>query len=151
MPHWKTGHYIFEHILLQHDFMNKYIKPLILCTQVLRYFRHVYKVRTVPWSCRACKVKMGSANNGKVKGSVSYSIFLQTFFLALLYNIKTKHSKIKMSMDTLVTREMLINFTSLNGQMSCNGLSIMVVKQPLWSSFMRIKQLNFYYAMDVAD
>lgn len=41
-------------------------------------------------------------------------------------------------MDTLVTREILTNFTSLlNGQMSCNGLSIMVVNhfdQALWES-----------------
>lgn len=53
---------------------------------------------------------------------------LRTLFLALLYNVKMKHSKIKRSMDTLVTREILTNFTSLlNGQMSCNGLSITVV------------------------
>lgn len=70
------------------------------------------------------------ANNDNFKGSVLY--ILQTLFLALLYNIKTKHSEIKRSMDTLVTREILTNFTSLlNGQMSCNGLSITVVQQPL--------------------
>lgn len=67
---------------------------------------------------------MASANNGRVNGSVSSSVFC----LALLYNIKTKHSKMIRSVDTLVTRELLTNFTSLlNGQMSCNGLSITVV------------------------
>lgn len=48
MPHWKNGHYIFEHILLQHSLLSRYIKPLILCTQVLRYFRHVYKGQNFP-------------------------------------------------------------------------------------------------------
>lgn len=35
--------------------------------------------------------------------------------------------------------------------MSCNGLSITVVKQPRWSSFMRIKHSIFYYFINVAD
>lgn len=46
-------------------------------------------------------------------------------------------------MDTLVTREILTNFTSLNGQMSCNGLSAAVVKTPTL-----IKQLISYEAME---
>lgn len=85
-----------------------------------------------------------------INGSDAITLYFANIFLALLYKINTKHSKIKRSMDTLVTREILINFTTLlHGQMSCNGLSISVVKQPLCSSLMTIKQPIFYYAMDV--
>lgn len=54
--------------------------------------------------------------------------------------------------ETLVTREILINFTSLlNGHVSCNGLSVEMVKQAVPSSLIRVERLVFRYAMNVAD
>lgn len=95
------------------------------------YFRQYVEIRSVLWHRKG-----GDWCNTNV-------VLAMQMFLALLYNIKWKHSKIKKSIDTLVTREILTNFTSLlNGQMSCNGLSIKVVT-PLWSS-MRVKQLISY-------
>lgn len=108
------------------------------------------KVRTVPQSCKRSERRGGLAsdNNGRVKGSVSFSVFC----LASLYNIKTKHSKMKRSMDTLVTREIKNKlYKSSKWPNVLQWLKHYCGQQPLSSSFMRIKQPIFYYAIDVAD
>lgn len=78
--------------------MNKYIKPLILCTEVLPDTFIMLRTAGVTEKIAGGKTG-GSAKNGIVLCRFS------VFCLALLYNIKTKHLKIKKRMDTLVTRE----------------------------------------------